>query len=139
MEIKRKRRTAIALAILTFIIAYLGSFPNKLEVRGAMEYADTSNSFSDNSSNIVIQPRMMCPYCSNYTLMYCLKNRRYSYSYPHTPECTVDVYRSNAVDGCLSCGHWNQYYGEHDCREVHSTCSKGYDDVCIIGKYWPQS
>lgn len=62
---------------------------------------------------------------------------KYSYSFPHTSTCQVKVYVSNAVDGCIQCGKWQQYYSEHECLYVHSTCSKGSESKCLIGVWWP--
>lgn len=84
-----------------------------------------------------VSPRMNCPNCNWYTSLYCLQNLRYSYSFPHTSTCQVKVYVSNAVDGCIQCGKWQQYYSEHECLYVHSTCSKGSESKCLIGVWWP--
>lgn len=98
-----------------------------------------SNQSSDNNdkSSYSTARYGVCAYCNEMLDLFCLHNSWYAYSYPHTSTCTVDVYQSNAVRACLSCGRWDEYYAAHDCYEVHSTCSKYYDSVCVIGKYYP--
>lgn len=84
------------------------------------------------ASDTEISPMMHCVDCGRRTYIHCLKNRTYAYTYPCSDRCKVDVYVSSAQDMCTECGKVIMYYDRHECLEVHSTCSKGYNVICLF-------
>lgn len=99
-------------------------------------------SFAQSShKNLPIQPKGTCIHCNiPIPSITCLKNQIYSYTYPcnRSPSCSIDVYISRSAEICSNCKRYNAYYGFHECVDIHSHCSKGYNVICPVG-YMPPS
>lgn len=79
--------------------------------------------------------RYMCDYCGFMTASVCSADSTYLSTGSHKPlfgeTCVVDYYGSRGAEMCQYCKTVQWYYnGNHLCWEYHSSCSKGWYDVC---------
>lgn len=97
-------------------------------------YEIESSSFEDAHS--IIQPRGSCSQnCGGSTRIICMRDRTKWYTTTHSywlgNTCTYTAYTSSSKLVCTNCFHIDAEYDQHWCWNVHFSCGREYERLCI--------
>ena len=130
----------LVLSMMANLCALAGELPHSVKVAerakidSALGYKVEAPALT-HKAHIVTEPtRYLCADCGGWCATVCRGDATYDGTSEHGwfRRCTVKYFTSYGSMMCMECHKvWKAYYsGYHDCWEIHSSCGKGYYDIC---------